>query len=374
MNLLANYDSSKTLSEQRISSKPSKFLTEAKPSPAPVGKKEKNVQDAYNLIVGGSSGPGTDAKKIVDGVNMMNDVYELSRLLTLFQDKRTGYDTFDKMIDTEFGEGLLGFGSNQPDLDLITAKLKRLGLNYSGAEKIGVKFNPITFTPINNPLTDDVVQVAAAKAAEKEAAAKAAATPESENKENWDKVVEYYEGDTDPNWKHEVTDTEEISGELYEYIKVISKDPNDEDFYMRVYDDGDVSIWNKGPRTGYSRAKWEWDGTKPVIKFKNISKNASGYVQSTDTDWSAVTEDNRIIGLYAQGPLVKQVQNKLINYGYSGTTSGSITTDVEGCKADVEKCDGIYGKSTKAMVKQYQEDNGLDVDGIVGQQTYDSMF
>jgi peptidoglycan hydrolase-like protein with peptidoglycan-binding domain len=53
---------------------------------------------------------------------------------------------------------------------------------------------------------------------------------------------------------------------------------------------------------------------------------------------------------------------------------GSITTDVEGCKADVEKCDGIYGKLTKEMVKQYQKDNGLAVDGIVGQQTYDAMF
>jgi murein L,D-transpeptidase YcbB/YkuD len=253
-----------------------------------------------------------------------------------------------------------------------------LGLNYSGAEKIGVKFTPITFTPINNPLTDDVVQVAAAKAAakaaEKEAAAKAAATPESENKETWDKVVEYYEGNKDPNWEHESTGEMEINGELYRYIKVMSKDKNDKDFYMNVLDDGRVYIYNKGPRTGRSFGTWEWDGTKPVIKFKNISKNASGYVQSTDTDWSAVTKDNRIIGLYAQGPLVKQIQNKLINYGYSGTTSGSITTDVEGCKADVEKCDGIYGKLTKEMVKQYQKDNGLAVDGIVGQQTYESMF
>ena len=358
MNLLANYDSSKTLSEQ------------AKP---PVGKKEKNVQDAYNLIVGGSSGPGTNAKKIVKGVNMMNDVYELSRLLTLFKDKRTGYDTFDKMIDNEFEKGV--FGSNQPDLNQITAKLKSLGLNYySGAEKVGGKFTPITFTPIDNPLTDDVVQVAAKAAAEKEAAAKAAATPESINKANWEDVVKYYEGNTDPNWEYDSKYTEENGGTKFEYIFVNSKDKNDTDAYMRVYDDGSVYIKNKGPRTGGSKGTWEWDGTKPVIKFKGISKNASGYVQSTDTDWSAVTKDNKIIGLYAQGPLVKQIQNKLINYGYTGTTSGSITTDVEGCKADVEKCDGIYGKSTKAMVKQYQEDNGLDVDGIVGQQTYNSMF
>ena len=143
---------------------------------------------------------------------------------------------------------------------------------------------------------------------------------------------------------------------------------------MDLYDDGDVYIVNKGRGTGKSKGIWEWDGEKPVIKFKDISKNASGYVQPTDTDWSAVTEDNKIIGLNSKGPLVKKVQQTLIKIGYSGTTSGSITTDVEGCKVDVDKCDGIYGPTTKEMVKEYQKDNGLSVDGIVGQQTYNSFM
>ena len=97
-------------------------------------------------------------------------------------------------------------------------------------------------------------------------------------------------------------------------------------------------------------------------------------MQPTDADWSAVTEDNKVIGLNAKGPLVKKVQQQLIKIGYSGTTSGTITNDVEACKGGVEKCDGIYGKLTKEMVKQYQKDNGLAVDGIVGQQTYDSLI
>jgi peptidoglycan hydrolase-like protein with peptidoglycan-binding domain len=143
---------------------------------------------------------------------------------------------------------------------------------------------------------------------------------------------------------------------------------------MSIYDDGDVYIRNKGQGTGRSRGTWEWEDNKPKIIFKDISKNASGYVQPTDTDWSAVTEDNKVIGLNAKGPLVKEVQQILINIGYSGTTSGSVTTDVAGCKDDVGKCDGIYGPTTKEMVKQYQKDNGLAVDGIVGQQTYDSLF
>jgi len=200
----------------------------------------------------------------------------------------------------------------------------------------------------------------------------AAAVPESENKANWDDVVKYYEGNKDPNWKFDKM--VKTSDNVYDFVVVNSTDANDTDAYMNVFDDGDVWILNKGQGTGRSYGKWEWDGTKPVIKFKDISKNASGYVQPTDTDWSAVTENNKVIGLNAKGPLVKEVQSILIEYGYSGTTSGSITTDVAGCGADVEKCDGIYGPTTKEMVKQYQKDNGLSVDGIFGQQTYDAMF
>ena len=218
-------------------------------------------------------------------------------------------------------------------------------------------------------------QVAAAAATTPPAAAAAfPALPESENKVNWEDVLKYYEGNKDPNWKFDKMDKFEVDGINYDRVVVNSTNTNDTDANMYIYDDGDVSILNKGQGTGTSHGKWEWDGTKPVIKFKDISKNAIGYVQPTDTDWSAVTENNKIIGLNAKGPLVKEVQSKLIEYGYSGTTSGSITTDVAGCLADIEKCDGIYGPTTKEMVKQYQKDNNLSVDGIVGQQTYYAMF
>jgi len=202
------------------------------------------------------------------------------------------------------------------------------------------------------------------------AAPDAAAVPESENNANWDDVVKYYEGNKDPNWKFKKM----FGFNEGKALTVNSTDTNDADAYMNVYPNGEIAICNRGQGTSCITAKWEWDGTKPVIKFKDISKNASGYVQPTDTDWSAVTENNKVIGLNAKGPLVKEVQSILIEYGYSGTTSGSITTDVAGCKADVKKCDGIYGPTTKEMVKQYQKDNGLSVDGIVGQQTYSTMF
>ena len=324
----------------------------------PVGSKEKNVLAAYQLMINGASGMGTNPQQIVDGLNKIKDEYELKRLLTLFLDKKTEYDTFGGMIRGEFEP------DNQDKLDRITYKLKSLGWPYSGYETIK-EFKSPGFTPITTPLTD--TPAAAPDAA--------AAVPESENKVNWEDVLKYYEGNKDPNWKFNEKDKAKVDGINYDYVAVNSTDTNDTDAYMYIYDDGDVSINNRGQGSGRSYGTWEWDGTKPVIKFKDISKNASGYVQPTDTDWSAVTENNKVIGLNAKGPLVKEVQSKLIEYGYSGTTSGSITTDVAGCLADIEKCDGIYGPTTKEMVKQYQKDNnGLSVDGIFGQQTYDAMF
>jgi hypothetical protein len=273
---------------------------------------------------------------------------------------------------------------------LILEEIQRMNLlaNYDSSKTLSEQKLPLMPNPVVNPFEKAFANFLPTSQSNKQTAAAVApaavpaipvhlespALPESENKTNWEDVLKYYEGNKDPIWKFNEKGNKEFAGKMYDFVKVNSTDTNDTDAYMNVWDDGDVSIWNKGQGNGKSHGTWEWDGTKPVIKFKDISKNASGYVQQTDTDWSAVTENNKVIGLNAKGPLVKKVQNKLINIGYSGTSLGSITTDVEGCKADVEKCDGIYGKLTKEMVKQYQKDNGLAVDGIVGQQTYDAMF
>jgi len=344
MKYLLGYKKGVVISEQEIG--------EAPVNP-PVSKKEQNAQAAYKLMIDGATATfGTDEQKIIDGLNKLTYSSQLNRLLTLFADKKTGYSSFTDMIRGEFSKG--------DDLNKIITRLNKF--KYTIKTNIdGDKFPFLKFTPITKPLTDV-------------APAAAPAVPESENKEHWEDVVKYYEGNTDPNWKFDNKNKDLYDGKMVEYVVVTSTDTNDSDSVMEFWDDGEAYIRNKGQGTGKSKGIWEWEDNKPVIKFKDISKNASGYVQPTDFDWSAVIEDNKVIGLNAKGPLVKQVQNKLIEVGYSGTTSGSVTTDVQGCLDDVEKCDGIYGPTTKEMVKQYQKDNGLAVDGIVGQQTYDSLF
>ena len=351
MKYLLGYQRGVVISEQEIGEAPTN---------PPVSKKETNAQAVYKLMIDGADGRfgmGTEVQKIIDGLNKITYASELNRLLTLFADKKTGYSSFTDMIKGEFSKG--------SDLNKIITRLNKFSSVITTPIKLNIdgdEFPVLTFKKMTKPLKD--VAPAAAPAA----------IPESENKEHWEDVVKYYEGNKDSNWKFDKKGKEKAADEMFEYVEVISTDTNDSDSTMRVWDDGDTYIWNKGQGTGRSQGIWEWDGTKPVIKFEDISKNASGYVQPIDADWSAVTDDNKIIGLNAKGPLVKEVQQKLIEFGYSGTTSGSITTDIEACKGDVEKCDGVYGPSTKEMVKQYQKDNGLSVDGIVGQQTYNSMF
>ena len=188
-----------------------------------------------------------------------------------------------------------------------------------------------------------------------------------ENKENWENIVKYYSNNMDPNWKNfEAFD-------FCRYIEGKSTDVNDSDAEITLYSNGNVIIENKGQKNSFITTYWEWDGSKPVFKFKDITTNSPGYVQETDTEFSAITEDGKIMNIGSKGELVKEVQSTLINSGYSGDTGTPITKDIEGCKEDSNKCDGIYGKSTKEMVKQYQTDIGLTVDGIVGKQTFDAL-
>ena len=188
---------------------------------------------------------------------------------------------------------------------------------------------------------------------------------------DWDKVVKYFSGNTDSRW---VFDSITISDDKNsEVIKMKSKDTNEPNATLELDSMSFAHLKNWKGRSGVVDSTWKWEGNRPIIKFKEKTKKASGYAPDTDNDWGGVTDDNKIMGLGAKGSLVKEVQSMLIINGYSGNTNSPITKDVEGCKTDYEICDGIYGKSTKEMVKQLQKDYGLDVDGIVGNQTYRAL-
>ena len=61
----------------------------------------------------------------------------------------------------------------------------------------------------------------------------------------------------------------------------------------------------------------------------------------------------------SKGDDVKKLQTALIDAGYDVGSTGA---------------DGSYGPKTQAAVKQYQKDNGLQVDGIAGKNTQGSLY
>jgi peptidoglycan hydrolase-like protein with peptidoglycan-binding domain len=65
---------------------------------------------------------------------------------------------------------------------------------------------------------------------------------------------------------------------------------------------------------------------------------------------------SRILRRGMRGKDVEELQNKLASLGYN-----------------VGPIDGIFGRLTEQAVIQFQKDNGLKVDGIVGPQTFDML-
>jgi len=188
------------------------------------------------------------------------------------------------------------------------------------------------------------------------AAAKTAATVV----DNWDDVKKYYKTNQNVDPKPFESDTE-----TWERLTVTG---NGRTYILRSFDN-DL----RGKDNDYNRGTWSWDGTKPIFSlYKTTRKETTGYVNDNDTDWDVVSNKKKVMGLGASGPLVKDLQNKLINGGYADGLT--ITQDIEGCKADKEKCDGIYGKGTRDAVIKAQEALEIDNDGVVGYETYQALI
>ena len=65
-----------------------------------------------------------------------------------------------------------------------------------------------------------------------------------------------------------------------------------------------------------------------------------------------------IIGMGARGENVVKIQKELIRRGYN-VPGGA---------------DGQYGSGCREMIKKFQSDSGLEIDGVVGKRTWDALF
>lgn len=101
--------------------------------------------------------------------------------------------------------------------------------------------------------------------------------------------------------------------------------------------------------------KWKWYG-----ELKSVSYPASEATEqpSAPADDKEPYSSLPTLKRGSKGEYVSLLQTKLVNKGYSVGSYG---------------IDGDFGKATEAAVRQFQRDNGLDPDGIVGAKTWDAL-
>ncbi|WP_054634868.1 peptidoglycan-binding protein [Thalassobacillus sp. C254] len=94
--------------------------------------------------------------------------------------------------------------------------------------------------------------------------------------------------------------------------------------------------------------------------FDDITENGGNGGGDEDTPDTPDEENwsGQILQEGSRGPLVRDLQQRLLDLGYDLGTYGA---------------DGIYGPVTREAVRSFQQDAGITVDGIAGPETYRAM-
>jgi hypothetical protein len=96
-------------------------------------------------------------------------------------------------------------------------------------------------------------------------------------------------------------------------------------------------------------------GKTLAIPIRNVMKAMNVSIEKSDNEAdipATVKVVKPTIKIGARGALVKEMQEKLNKIGYRVDTDGS------------------FGKFTRGVVQQFQRDNGLNADGVVGAKTW----
>lgn len=100
--------------------------------------------------------------------------------------------------------------------------------------------------------------------------------------------------------------------------------------------------WRNGVQVT-SKRKWHKHGKLPYITYESKGDDI-------------VTLDLKILKTNSRGEQVKSLQRLLIGYGYD------------------LKADGVFGTITDRTVRTFQRKNGLSVDGVVGEKTWNKLL
>lgn len=131
-------------------------------------------------------------------------------------------------------------------------------------------------------------------------------------------------------------------------------------------------IQNKLINKGYFLGRTGADGifgfqTEKAVRQFQIDSNLSADGIIGPLTWEKLEDPTivisssypgNIIGMGARGDNVLKIQRELIRRGYN-VPGGA---------------DGQYGSGCRETVKKFQGDNGLEIDGVVGKRTWDTLF
>lgn len=169
----------------------------------------------------------------------------------------------------------------------------------------------------------------------------------------------------------------DYSNEDSEDIIEQSKEDNNEIVYSLIKKGSKGSLvriaQEKLLAKGYKLSKYGADGeygseTEDAVKElqKDASINVDGVIG--DDTWNILNSDfikptssypGYLLKKWQQSEDVRKVQQRLIDLGYSCGKYGA---------------DSIFGNSTFEAIKQFQRDNNLGIDGIVGIETWNKLF
>jgi len=97
-----------------------------------------------------------------------------------------------------------------------------------------------------------------------------------------------------------------------------------------------------------------------------MEKYEGGLIMEGD-DLCEIECERKMAAYGSNGDAVKEIQHALAECGYNTKYEGGGMN--QGCREDKNKCDGKFRQHTRDSVKEFQEGNGLTVDGKVGSET-----
>lgn len=150
----------------------------------------------------------------------------------------------------------------------------------------------------------------------------------------------------------------------YKYAKVWVIDENNIQHELEIRDNFTWVRYNRTKDDLKKAGKWLWNGTNIEFKVEKSGRDTKKLDDSDKDLYTALFLKNKIGSRGSRGPAVQELQQLVTPDDNQDYGTG------QGCKSDKNKCDGKYGPKTAELVKKYQEDNKVKVDGIFGKETY----